>query len=238
MLFCKLAAMLLQFTFIAFQLFVSNSVLSWLQTVQHRNEYLKLEPLCARKRSNLPRQAPPAKVQHASETPPKKNSVNSVINRNEDSISLESLWQEIDKFETLTEDGDGVKATSLTLSDLNAELAKDFQELSKSAVVDKPYNNQTTKDSGATKAERSTWHSASKVITKVLIADFFVVVAFLLWFVVAVVLQSSYPVVLERFQDVFQPVVVPALTVLMVGSIASGVAENIQKRIEEGSRSS
>lgn len=62
--------------------------------------------------------------------------------------------------------------------------------------------------------------------TTLLIADFFVVIVFLVWFLAAAVLQSSYPVVLERFQDVFQPVVVPALTVLMVGSIASGALES------------
>ena len=59
-------------------------------------------------------------------------------------------------------------------------------------------------------------------IGTVLIADFFLIIFFLLWFVTAAVLQSSYPVVLERFQDIFQPVVVPSLTLLMVGSIASG----------------
>lgn len=59
-----------------------------------------------------------------------------------------------------------------------------------------------------------------------MIADFFVVMFFLIWFLLAAALQSTYPVVLERFQDIFQPIVVPSLTVLMVGSIASGILEN------------
>ena len=62
-----------------------------------------------------------------------------------------------------------------------------------------------------------------------LIADFFVVIVFLLWFLVAAALQKTYPVVLERFQDIFQPVVVPSLTVLMGGSIASGVMGDKEK---------
>eukprot|EP01036_Dinobryon_divergens_P025684 gene25684-34257_t len=62
------------------------------------------------------------------------------------------------------------------------------------------------------------------ILSAVLIADFFLIMAFLLWFIVAAALQSTYPVVLERFQDIFQPVVVPSLTVLMVGSIASGLS--------------
>jgi len=59
-------------------------------------------------------------------------------------------------------------------------------------------------------------------ISAILIADFFLIMFFLLWFLLAAVLQSSFPVILERFQDIFQPVVVPSLTLLMVGSIASG----------------
>ncbi|KAJ1408399.1 hypothetical protein B484DRAFT_456337, partial [Ochromonadaceae sp. CCMP2298] len=64
------------------------------------------------------------------------------------------------------------------------------------------------------------------VFSSVLIADFFVVIFFLVWFLAAAALQGSYPVVLERFQDLFQPVVVPSLTVLMVGSMASGAMES------------
>ena len=36
-------------------------------------------------------------------------------------------------------------------------------------------------------------------------------------------MQKTNPFLLEKFQDIFQPVVVPSLTVLMAGSIASGV---------------
>lgn len=70
----------------------------------------------------------------------------------------------------------------------------------------------------------SVFDKVKDILSSVLIADFFLIMAFLLWFIVAAALQSTYPVVLERFQDIFQPVVVPSLTVLMVGSIASGLS--------------
>ena len=57
----------------------------------------------------------------------------------------------------------------------------------------------------------------------VMVADFFVVIVFLLWFLAAAAMQKTDPWLLERFQDIFQPVVVPSLTVLMTGSIASGL---------------
>lgn len=66
-------------------------------------------------------------------------------------------------------------------------------------------------------------------VSTVLIVDFFVVIVFLVWFLAAAALQKTYPVVLERFQDIFQPVVVPSLTVLMAGSILSGVIGDKEK---------
>lgn len=57
----------------------------------------------------------------------------------------------------------------------------------------------------------------------VMVADFFVVMVFLVWFLAAAAMQKTDPWLLERFQDIFQPVVVPSLTVLMTGSIASGL---------------
>lgn len=67
------------------------------------------------------------------------------------------------------------------------------------------------------------------VFGAILIADFFVVLAFLVWFLAAAALQSTNPFLLEKFQDVFQPVVVPCLTVLMVGSFVSGIGQNDEK---------
>lgn len=75
--------------------------------------------------------------------------------------------------------------------------------------------------------------SIKDLINAVLIGDFFVVIAFLVWFLFAAAMQSTNPFFLEKFQDVFQPVVVPCLTVLMVGSIASGAVDNFGKKGED-----
>lgn len=94
---------------------------------------------------------------------------------------------------------------------------------------------QSTPPGGVAQSSNSFIEGLKSAFTTLLIADFFVVIVFLVWFLAAAVLQSSYPVVLERFQDVFQPVVVPALTVLMVGSIASGALESASNRDKSAS---
>lgn len=107
------------------------------------------------------------------------------------------------------------------------ELENDLRDFKRKQLVDyqskliKPEENKSDEDSIANKAKG--------LISTVLIADFFVVIIFLVWFLVAAALQKTYPVVLERFQDIFQPVVVPSLTVLMAGSIASGLLGDKEK---------
>ena len=78
--------------------------------------------------------------------------------------------------------------------------------------------------------EPSPISSIKNAISTILVADFFLVIIFLLWYILAVITQSTTPVVLERFQDIFQPVIVPSLTVLMAGSIASGFLGNSDKK--------
>lgn len=90
---------------------------------------------------------------------------------------------------------------------------KNLQQLDSYQSIDIDSNGNT-----------SVFDKVKDVLSAVLIADFFLIMVFLLWFIIAAALQSTYPVVLERFQDIFQPVVVPSLTVLMVGSIASGLS--------------
>ena len=71
--------------------------------------------------------------------------------------------------------------------------------------------------------------SIKDIVGVVLIGDFFVVMVFLVWFLFAAAMQKTNPFFLEKFQDIFQPVVVPCLTVLMAGSIASGVLGDKKK---------
>ena len=91
-----------------------------------------------------------------------------------------------------------------------------FQNAYENAVSESIKNPKPSEDA-------SVLDKLKDAINAILIADFFLIIFFLVWFVAAAALQSTYPVVLERFQDIFQPVVVPSLTVLMTGSIASGL---------------
>lgn len=100
--------------------------------------------------------------------------------------------------------------SSLSDETLTELLKKDMSELS--TLTSKPEE----------KSENQVVAAVKNAFAVFLIADFFLVLAFLAWFLAGVTLQSSNPVVLERFQDIFQPVVVPSLTVLMVGSFLSG----------------
>lgn len=88
----------------------------------------------------------------------------------------------------------------------------------------------TESSSSKVSSQKSLGEKAKDLVSVLLVADFFVIIVFLVWFLAGAVTQKTFPVVLERFQDIFQPVVVPALTVLMVGSIASGVLDKVQNR--------
>lgn len=99
-----------------------------------------------------------------------------------------------------------------------------FQERERAVQAAREQALQSSSAAGGAKAEEnSVVASLKSAFSTLLIADFFLVIFFLVWFLAAAALQSTNAFLLERFQDIFQPVVVPSLTVLMVGSIASGV---------------
>ena len=89
--------------------------------------------------------------------------------------------------------------------------------------------NSITSTTSTSNNETTPLNIIKNIISTFLIADFFVVIVFLLWFLAAVVTKSSNPYLLERFQDIFNPIVVPSLTILMAGSIASGLFNNDKK---------
>lgn len=70
---------------------------------------------------------------------------------------------------------------------------------------------------------------AKNIISTIISIDFFVVIAFMLWFIAGVV--SSYgfgeTFLLDQFNDKWTPVVQPALGVLMGGTIAGGVVSKL-----------
>lgn len=121
--------------------------------------------------------------------------------------------------------------------DFQAVLKKELEDFSRTSQKSSLLNDSLSSSKSSATAS-STEGSGGGIIkmakdlfTYVLIADFFAVLVFLVWFIAAAALKDSNPFLLERFQDIFNPIIVPSLTVLMVGSIASGVmGDNIDNK--------
>jgi hypothetical protein len=150
-------------------------------------------------------------------------------------IELKSIdWESQPVFQTQRRDNNSSGLTNAKRDDEQLLPAGFQSDLDDFRLTMSSYQSQIAPISQSTAPSQSSSNSfiegLKSAFTTLLIADFFVVIVFLVWFLAAAALQSSYPVVLERFQDVFQPVVVPALTVLMVGSIASGALESASNR--------
>lgn len=77
---------------------------------------------------------------------------------------------------------------------------------------------------------------AKDIVSTIITVDFFVVIAFMLWFIAGVV--SSYgfdnTFLLDQFNDKWTPVVQPALGVLMGGTIAGGVVSKLGGSGDDG----
>lgn len=116
-------------------------------------------------------------------------------------------------------------ATPLYTTSIQDELRADIDRLQRKPLYD-PLSKSTASDSSSSSSPLG---KLNDIFSIIFIADFFVIIVFLVWFLAAVTLQSVYPDLLLSFQNIFQPVVVPALTVLMVGSIASGIGGQINK---------
>lgn len=71
---------------------------------------------------------------------------------------------------------------------------------------------------------------AKDLISTIITVDFFVVIAFMLWFIAGVVstyiLQDTF--LLDKFNDSWSSIVQPALGVLMGGTIAGGVVSKLR----------
>jgi hypothetical protein len=65
-------------------------------------------------------------------------------------------------------------------------------------------------------------------------ANFFLIIFFLIWFIAATVSKEAFSnyFLIEKFQDIFQPIIQPSLGLLMGGSVLSGVI-NKDKTEEE-----
>mmetsp|Transcript_7684 Transcript_7684/g.23252 ORF Transcript_7684/g.23252 Transcript_7684/m.23252 type:complete len:151 (+) Transcript_7684:74-526(+) len=68
------------------------------------------------------------------------------------------------------------------------------------------------------------------VISTVLLANFFVVITFLVWLAVAVVMQFGFKnsYLLDPWLQLWQPLIQPVLGVLMLGTIVSGTVSKLR----------
>lgn len=74
----------------------------------------------------------------------------------------------------------------------------------------------------------------NRLISWVLVIDFALVLASLGWFVVAVVGRSfNFNLGLERWYQLWNPLFLPAISLLMAGAIASGVVGWVSRKLDQ-----
>ncbi len=108
---------------------------------------------------------------------------------------------------------------------LTTLLEDDIKELSQKSLKIDSINSSSSNNSPV----GGIMNTVKDAVSIVLLVDFFVILFFLGWFILAAVLKDSNPFFLERFQDLFNPVVQPAIGILMAGSIASGLLGDRKK---------
>ena len=108
---------------------------------------------------------------------------------------------------------------------LTTLLEDDIKELSQKSLKIDSINSSSSNNSPV----GGIMNTVKDAVSLVLLVDFFVILFFLGWFILAAVLKDSNPFFLERFQDLFNPVVQPAIGILMAGSIASGLLGDRKK---------
>ncbi|PSO59057.1 MAG: hypothetical protein BRC36_16515 [Cyanobacteria bacterium QH_2_48_84] len=73
-------------------------------------------------------------------------------------------------------------------------------------------------------------------LDRLLIADFFLVLLSFFWFAIAVIGRSvEIPLGFNLWYQLWQPVFTPAIGILILGAVVSGVARQISKRFGSGS---
>jgi len=113
--------------------------------------------------------------------------------------------------------------------DLAASLEKQLQEdikiFKSSNIETASYNDEKYHQSNGIASK------IKELFSALLVADFFLILLFLTWFIAATISKevfSSY-FLIEKFQDIFQPVIQPALGLLMIGSVSSAVLKDDTK---------
>lgn len=112
--------------------------------------------------------------------------------------------------------------------DLQERLQQDIARFRKKEVEAKVSDGQLTGFSAFA-------DKAGGILNKVLVADFFVILAFFGWFVTGVFFKSvlSDASVIDKFTDIWMPVIQPALGLLMAGTLGVGALNNVAARTQE-----
>jgi hypothetical protein len=105
--------------------------------------------------------------------------------------------------------------------DAFARLLRDAEQMRQGAAGSDVGGSSSTSSSTGFSVPSAAKNAISTLIT----ADFFLICAFLLWFLAGIFASAVLKddAVQIAFNNIFQPVVQPALGVLMIGSIASAV---------------
>jgi hypothetical protein len=181
----------------------------------------RLQPVnLAKKRSIVNRQkrnevSPPAAADDSSSVIP---AVNNEDYRFKIMKSKEEKNDEIIPTQLLIDSLESKKGLTTLLED-------DIKELSQKSLKIDSINSSSSSNSPV----GGIMNTVKDAVSIVLLVDFFVILFFLGWFILAAVLKDSNPYFLERFQDLFNPVVQPAIGILMAGSIASGLLGDRKK---------
>lgn len=79
---------------------------------------------------------------------------------------------------------------------------------------------------------------AKDLISNIITIDFFVVIAFMLWFIAGVVSTYGFKntFLLDEFNESWTPIVQPALGVLMGGTIVGGIVSKLGDSGDDGSK--
>ena len=121
------------------------------------------------------------------------------------------------------------KVTSESMKSSTSELERDMIEFQRNQAASSGMNVKDARSSGGIFA------STKSVLSYVLVVDFFAIIVFLVWFISATIQKEFMgdAWLLERFQDIFMPVVQPALGLLMIGSVLSkaGDAKDEEKDV-------
>ena len=141
---------------------------------------------------------------------------------------LDELEDDLSKFKdpavTSYKDSNKSILVSPKKGGLLGELEEDLYQFNQNNINN---SNQSTKEGGILNVLKDGFGV-------IFSANFFLIIFFLIWFIAATVSKEAFSnyFLIEKFQDIFQPIIQPSLGLLMGGSVLSGII-NKDKTDEE-----